>query len=136
MLTAFRRSWRELRRGRPGHRFQDRYASAKRERKRTPAWRRIARFGLALVLFAAAVVFVFIPGPAILFFALSGALLATESRPIARALDWIELRGRAIGRGVRKRWARLGLAARAGVIGLSSAVAAGMAFLAWSFIAA
>ncbi|MGH7335962.1 MAG: PGPGW domain-containing protein, partial [Myxococcota bacterium] len=58
---------------------------------------------IAIVCFAAGVVLVFIPGPAVLFFALGGALLATQSLWVARALDAIEVRGRKTLDSIRRR---------------------------------
>jgi hypothetical protein len=52
------------------------------------------------------VVLVFIPGPAILFFLIAGALLAVQSLGVARALDWSELRGRAAVKAMRRRLGR------------------------------
>jgi hypothetical protein len=49
---------------------------------------------------------VFIPGPAILFFLIAGALLAVQSLGVARALDWSELRGRAAVKAMRRRLGR------------------------------
>jgi hypothetical protein len=73
---------------------------------------RIVRIVLAVVMFAVGVVLVFIPGPAILFFLLGGALLAAESLVVARAMDWLEVRIRAAWRWGKTRWDRLPLGAK------------------------
>lgn len=129
MLAALKRQWHGLRRSPPGHRFQNRYANARKHPE--PAWRRALLIGAALVLGIVGVVFAFIPGPAILFFALAGALLAGESRVIARGLDWTELRLRALLGWAKRRWRRLGGAGRMAVGGLGLAGAVGGAFAAW-----
>jgi hypothetical protein len=46
---------------------------------------------LALLSFAIGVVLAFIPGPAVVFFALSATLLATQSLRVARILDRTEV---------------------------------------------
>jgi hypothetical protein len=94
MFATVKRRWHAKLRGRPGHRFQDRYARAK-QRRGGAGIRRIVNVVLAAVVFAVGIVFVFIPGPAVLFFAIAGALLAAESLTIARAMDALELQLRA-----------------------------------------
>ena len=51
-----------------------------------------------MVLLLIGIVLMFMPGPAILFFLLAGAVMAEESRTVARFLDWLELRLRQVGR--------------------------------------
>jgi hypothetical protein len=45
----------------------------------------------ALLAFAVGVVLAFIPGPAVVFFGIAAALLASESMTVARALDRVEV---------------------------------------------
>ncbi len=52
------------------------------------------------------------PGPASVFLLLGGALLAGESRLVARAMDWLELHLRPIWRFLRRRWSALSAAGR------------------------
>jgi len=107
MLTSLRRKMLELKRGRPGHRFQQSYAHARQHRQDTPAWHRVARFGVATIALMIGVVLMVLPGPAFVFFGIAGALLATESRYVAIVLDWLELRLRAIAAWVQRHWKRL-----------------------------
>src|SRR5688572_16410802 len=93
---SFREHWQELKRGRPGRRFQDRYDRARSEESRGGPIKRIALIGLAIVCLAIGVVLAVMPGPAVLFFFLAGGLLATESRIVARLMDWLEVRLRKI----------------------------------------
>ena len=131
MLVALKQQWHGLQRSQPGHRFQNRYASAQRQRDQVPTWRRILQLGISLVLAAAGVVFVFIPGPAILFFALAGAMLASESRTVARALDWTELRLRSGWRRAARFWSGLGVGGRIVLLTLLAALMAAAVFVAW-----
>lgn len=97
-----REYWRSLKRGRPGRRFQDRYErSAEARNRQHVAWR-IAKVIAGLVAIAIGVVEILLPGPAVLFFFVGGALLASESRAVARAMDWGERRGRSLWRFVRR----------------------------------
>jgi hypothetical protein len=93
--------WKRLRKLPPGERFQSIH---REQRNRSPAVK-AALFGIALVSFAGGLVLMFIPGPAVLFFALAGALLATQSLWVARRLDQGEVWGRRAIASVR-RWRR------------------------------
>lgn len=124
-----------MRRGSPGRRFQRAYENARRRRRSTPLWFRLFRFILALVAFALGVVFAVIPGPAFVFFILSGALLAQESRFMAMALDWTELRVRAVLRWGKRRWKRMGWIGRILVLIIGAAVSAGLAVATWLLMA-
>lgn len=68
---------------------------------------RIFHLILALALVAVGVVLVFIPGPAVLFFFIGGGLLASESRGIARMLDWLEVKLRALWNWGTRHWKKM-----------------------------
>jgi hypothetical protein len=86
-----RKAWTELRASQPGERFQDAYHRQKRADQGRSAAARWLRPMLALLSFAIGVVLAFIPGPAVVFFALSATLLATQSLRVARILDRTEV---------------------------------------------
>ena len=110
MSTTFKQEWQALKQGQAGHRFAARYESGKIARLNA-TWAhqlgRIVRLFVALGLLVVGVVLVFIPGPAIVFFFLSGGLLASESSLIARFLDWSELRLRAAWGWLKRHWQAL-----------------------------
>ena len=87
MLTHMKDRWRELKQYPAGERFEKFYVA---EQKRS-RWVRFAYLGGAIALLPIGVLFAFIPGPAVLFFALSAALFATQSLWLARRLDRGEL---------------------------------------------
>jgi hypothetical protein len=87
MLTHMKARWRELKAFAPGERFE-KFHVAEQHRSR---WVKIAYLGTALALLPVGVLFAFIPGPAVLFFALSAALFATQSLWFAKRLDRAEL---------------------------------------------
>lgn len=107
--ATFKEHFRELREGKPGHRFQDHYRHEKRQnrsgRSHARVWRLVA--GVALVIVG--LVLCVIPGPGLPFIFLGGGLLASESLFVARIMDWFELRVRAVLRWAKARWARLPL---------------------------
>lgn len=102
--TGFWHEWREVRHGPPGRRFQEYYQRAHRRRAGRGWIGRVLRIAVAVASFAIGVVLVFIPGPAVLFFALTGVLLANESRAVARFLDWSEIKLRHAGAALARRW--------------------------------
>jgi len=117
-------------RGRPGHRFQDRYERAKKKQG-SSNYRRILNIGLALVLAAVGVVLVFIPGPAVVFFFLAGGLAASESRHVARGMDWLEVHLRAVVVWLRRRWSRIPRGGRAALIGAGACASLAGTYAGW-----
>jgi hypothetical protein len=107
MLQRWKRAWSSFKKLPPGKRFQARYRQEREKPEGRSPWRRALWLGGALLAFAVGVVLMFIPGPAVVFFGLSGALLATQSRSVARGLDWLELRLRALYDDARSTWHRL-----------------------------
>ena len=92
MLAAMKREWRALKHGTPGRRFQERHARA--QRSRASRLSRILRSLLGVLVAAAGIVLMPAPGPGWAVFILGLALVASDVRFVARALDWAELRAR------------------------------------------
>lgn len=110
MRLTLKQRWRALSQGRAGHRFQERYAAARKFRTDASWGQRVRRTLLLVVALASIVIAVFLmflPGPAIVFYFLAGTLLARESRYVARLMDWGEVRLRALWGWGTRRWARL-----------------------------
>jgi uncharacterized protein (TIGR02611 family) len=106
---ALKHHFRELQRGRPGHRFQDHYAHERRARRGGSNPGRTWRLVLGVLAIVIGLVLCVIPGPGLPFIFLGGGLLAAESLVAARIMDWLELRVRAVWHWARERWARLPL---------------------------
>jgi len=100
MVEHLQSRWRELKSYAPGERFEN-FRRAQRGRSTAV---KIAYVALSLVAFVIGVVLVFIPGPALVFFALSAALLATQSLWVAHTLDQFELVLRRAASAVRGWW--------------------------------
>ena len=129
MASTLISEWRELRQGRPGRRFQDGYEASRRTKNRVTWLGRIVRLGMAVVALALGIILVFIPGPAILFFAIAGGLLAAESRQLARLLDWTEVQIRKVAVYLRARWIKLSLGGKIIVgLGIAAVSVAGLFF--------
>lgn len=112
MQLRFRRQWNSLKRAEPGRRFQERYHAHRRDAGGRNLLRRLVYLLMAAVFTAIGVVLAFIPGPAILFFFLAGAMLASDWLWMARFLDWLELKLRAGWKRARAKWRRLPPAGR------------------------
>lgn len=112
-------AWQEFRGGKPGRRFQDRYKRSQQHSQGRAWYRRWLELLAALVCFAIGVVLVFVPGPAVLFFAVGAVLLADQSKAIARTLDWIEVRLRRGARAAWHWWKRASAVARGAVVGVT-----------------
>lgn len=85
---------------------------------------RLLRFLVAALAAAIGLVLAFIPGPAVLFFLLAGALLASEWLWVARALDWLEVRLRRLARLGGRLWRGLPAVGRVVVVVVAATASA------------
>src|SRR5215203_4568541 len=104
MITRTQQSWRHFRASKPGRRFQDRYRRRQEsEHGWTDPWRLFYVVG-GLILAVGSLAFGVLPGPGMLTFFLGVGMIAGEFRPVARLLDWSEVRAREFGRWVGGIW--------------------------------
>jgi hypothetical protein len=129
MQFHLRRSWRELSRGRPGHRFQDRYQRAHQKPQRGGVAQRILLVVVAIFFLAIGVVLSVMPGPAFVFYILAGGLLASESRYVARFMDASEVIVRKVLRWGKRKWSGLPIVARGVLVLIAIGCAVGAAFI-------
>ena len=92
MLHRLKEGWRDLKRGQPGRRFQDRYAR-RREAARGLAGKCALLCGGVLIVLIG-IVLLPLPGPGMIVVAVGALLMAKGSRTVARMLDALELRAR------------------------------------------
>ncbi len=85
MLEGLRRSWRLLKKGKPGHRFQSQYEAQQKSRR--PAWARPVWLAAGTVIMALGVVALPAPGPGFLVIGLGGAPLRGESTELTGQPD-------------------------------------------------
>ncbi|HKQ38752.1 MAG TPA: PGPGW domain-containing protein [Verrucomicrobiae bacterium] len=134
MPDGLKQQWSDLRKGRPGHRFQERY-ERKQSWRREQSW--MQRFGqpaIGVLILGAGIIFCFIPGPGLPLVVVGGALLAERSRPIARTMDWCELKFRKTMRSVKGWWCHASLAARNAAILLAAFVIASAGYGAYQIL--
>jgi uncharacterized protein (TIGR02611 family) len=125
VLKSMKSAWHRLKEAEPGHRFQQEYEHHRgSERTR---FARIISVGVGLLIVAIGIVALPAPGPGFLVIALGGALLARESRVVARAMDWAEVQLRRVLGWARSAWKHAALPAKAlfVVVGLGVAGLAG-----------
>lgn len=103
MIETLKRNWSELSRDPPGRRFQNRH---KRQDKRGSGMSRTLKLTAAIVLIAAGIVLLVIPGPGSVLILVGAALLAEESKIVARFMDRVEVRVRQWIKAAHARWKR------------------------------
>jgi hypothetical protein len=88
VFHSARKLWHDLLASRAGKRFQHFHAAHAAKRS---GWARALTISAALICVAVGVVLAFIPGPAVVFFALAVALASTQSHWLAQKCDRAEL---------------------------------------------
>jgi hypothetical protein len=120
-----RETWEEMKDDPPGERFQRHHRRRQAEETREG---QLKRWTICAALIGVGIVLMFIPGPAVVMFGLAGALLAEDSLRVARALDWSELRIRALVAWCSRVWRRAGAAGRAALVLVAAGVAGAGAY--------
>lgn len=90
MLKRLKESWRRLRAGTPGRRFQQQH-SRRQESGRSPL-KKALFVVVGLLLMAVGIFLLFVPGPGLVVLLLGALMVAQQSLLAARALDWAEVR--------------------------------------------
>jgi hypothetical protein len=104
MIERAKRSWRNFTKSKPGDRFQVRYYYHKQ--RGSGRLRRILNIVIGSVLVIMSVLFGWAPGLGLVTFLIGLTLIAGELYPVARFLDWSEVRLRKLARLAWKVWAR------------------------------
>lgn len=90
MLEVVKQTWRRFKAANPGQRFQQEF-SRRQGASRSPIQKALFIVG-GLLLMAAGFLFLFIPGPGLVFILIGGFLIAQQSLVAARVLDSTEIR--------------------------------------------
>ncbi len=135
LVVHLRDDWHDLQRGRPGHRFQDRYDRAAHARNSGSWLKRAAKVTVGIVALLIGLAELVFPGPAILFIALGGAVLATQSRTAAVVMDWGEVKLRVAARFARSCWRNASLPLRIVIVAVAAVAAAIGAYLTFRLFA-
>ena len=109
-MNRIRKSWKDIREGKPGRRFRDHYETMHRGGPHPV--RRVLVLVLGVAVTAAGVFLLPAPGPGTLVLVFGVGLIGQESVHAARLLDWLELRLRKLYKWARAVWKRLPLPAK------------------------
>jgi hypothetical protein len=129
MLSKLRESWDEVSDAEPGCRFQAYHEKRQDEKSSKVAQVAFIVAGIGLILVGA--LLMVIPGPGIPVVAVGAGLIARESSHVAKALDWLELRIRAVVSWALGIWKQAGAGARAGIVVIAIAAAGAAGYGAW-----
>jgi len=94
MFEKMRSNWKSFKESRPGHRFQERYKRRQQESGGPFDPSRVLYIAVGLVLVVGSAIFGILPGPGTLTFFIGLGMIAGEFKPVARLLDWADVKGR------------------------------------------
>ena len=104
MIGRAKEGWRRFGASRPGHRFRDRYRYQQENERGWRDPRRLFFVVGGLTVAIASLAFGVLPGPGTLTFFVGLGMVSGEFYPVARLLDWAEVRARKLGRWVGGIW--------------------------------
>ena len=133
MIEWAKRNWREFKDSKPGERFKKRYYRNQQRGGGRFSVRRIANIVVGLAIAIVSLFFGWAPGPGTITFFIGMGLVAGELLPVARLLDWAEVRLRRFGRFVWKVW-RSSLLGKVAVVGVAALIAAAVAYVAYRLL--
>jgi uncharacterized protein (TIGR02611 family) len=131
---SLKEHWQDLKRGRPGHRFQDHYT--KRHEAGSSPGRKVLFLGGGALIVAAGIFFLPAPGPGFVIIFLGGGLMAQESKHAAKALDWAEQRIRSLLHWARGIWQRATTPLRVVILSLGLLLVAGAGYIGYQIFLA
>jgi uncharacterized protein (TIGR02611 family) len=133
-LDTIRGNWRQLKNGKPGQRFRDFHEARRKRREDGFSLERVLVLSGGFLLLVGGLAIGWLPGPGGFVSIFGAALLATEFRPLARLLDWAEVRTRRAAKWLRLHWQRSPLALKIVSVIAIALVVAGAAYATVSII--
>jgi hypothetical protein len=132
MIARAKRSWRNFKKSKPGDRFQVRYYY--RKQRGTGRLSRIFNIFLGSVLVIMSTLFGWAPGLGLVTLLIGLALIAGELFPVARFLDWSEVKLRKLARLAGTIWAGVPLVGRTLFVLLVLVLVAALVYGAYSLL--
>ena len=132
MIARAKRSWRNFKKSKPGDRFQVRYYY--RKQRGTGRLSRIFNIFLGSVLVIMSTLFGWAPGLGLVTLLIGLALIAGELFPVARFLDWSEVKLRKLARPAGKIWAGATRVGRTLIVLLVLVLVAALVYGAYSLL--
>jgi hypothetical protein len=133
MLEHVKRNWQEFMAAEPGCRFVERYWERQCKSQGKFNCGKIFNIVGGLIVALAGIFFIPAPGPGTLILVAGLGLIGSECLPLARALDWAEVRLRAIADRALMLWKQTPLPVKVAVSLLVLAGAASIAYGAYKF---
>jgi hypothetical protein len=126
MIERAKKNWQEFKDSEPGERFQDRYN--RRQQEEHGRWSKGTIFNivLGLLIIAGGLLIGLVPGPGGFIAFLGLGLIGSEFQPTAKALDWGEVKVRAVVSWAKNIWAVLPLGGKI-IVGALTLVVVAMA---------
>jgi uncharacterized protein (TIGR02611 family) len=128
MINRIKQDWQQFKQSRPGHRFQDRYKRRQREERGRWSAGKVFNVFLGLVIITGGIVLVAAPGPGWITVFIGLGFIASEFAPVARLLDWAEMKGRTIAEWGKDFWDRSSLTVKVLIVLLAVAVVTALAY--------
>lgn len=107
MSVKLKAQWAAFKASEPGHRFQDRYKRRHAIKRNWLNWSQVLHIGAGGLSLLIGLPMLVGPGPGSLFILFGFALLGSEFLPLAKAMDWAELKTLRPVRWARRRWKRV-----------------------------
>jgi uncharacterized protein (TIGR02611 family) len=121
MLRRLKLQWRDLKCGRPGTRFKQRWRT--HEQGRRSYFAKPLYITAGLFIFLVGLVMLPAPGPGCIVVFIGAAMMAEESFWVARLLDRIELRGRRLWVSAVRSWGRASMFLKTASVALAASMA-------------
>ena len=130
MIERMKDSGRRFKASKPGHRFRDRY---RHRQKSEQGWLDPGRLFYVvggLIIAVGSALLGVLPDPGILTFFLGLGMIAGEFWPVARLLDWAEVRVRRLGQWIKGTW-RSSAAGKVLVVSVAAICLAAILYIAY-----
>lgn len=134
MSGKLRAQWVAFKASEPGHRFEDHYKRRHAIKRNWLNWSQVLHIGAGSLFLLVGLLMLVGPGPGGLFILLGFALLGSEFLPLAKTMDWAELKTLRPMRWARRQWRRLTRSARIAIAAGFVAMVIAVAFGTYKFI--
>ena len=129
MIRSIKSNWQELMESEPGSRFQDRYTRRQQDTEGRFALK-VFYIILGTVIAVGSLFTAPLPGPGLATVLLGLAILAGELRPVARFLDWAEVRLRKLWQFIQNVW-RASVLGKVAIVAVAVLLAGAFAYVAY-----
>jgi len=134
VLEQFKENWNELKDAEPGHRFRERYERRQRESQGKFNVGKFVNIIIGILITVVGIILIPAPGPGSLSIIFGLGFIASEFEPIARGLDWLEMRVRAVVDWAMQVWSGAPVSGKLLISAFLVACAAGFVFSGYQLV--